>query len=108
DSSDGHPSAVQVNEKQNIVSYQASPGQHLDREEVRASEHIHMPANELLPGGRFAPLRHWLDPMAAAERCPRSDRTPGAPGWPTLPQFDRNPSRSFRAPTEQSDPRSLN
>src|SRR5262249_24190613 len=44
DSSDGDPSAVQVDEKQNIVSHQHSPGQHFDPEEVGAGEDVHMAA----------------------------------------------------------------
>jgi len=27
-------------------------------EEIRASKNVHMPANEVFLGGRFAPLRH--------------------------------------------------
>jgi len=36
-------------------------------EEVRASENVHVPANKVLPGGRFAPLRHWPDTVAAQD-----------------------------------------
>ena len=45
----------------------ARPGQHLDREEVRAGENIHVPANEVPPGGCLAPLRHRGDAMPAQD-----------------------------------------
>jgi hypothetical protein len=40
DSSDGDPPAVQVNEESKMVRHQSSPGQHFDREEIRASENV--------------------------------------------------------------------
>src|SRR5215472_11066286 len=50
-----------------MVRHQAAPGQHIDREEVRAGENVHVPANEVPPGGRFAPLRHWPDAVPAQD-----------------------------------------
>src|SRR5215831_1758859 len=36
----------------------------LNGEEVGAGENVHVPANEVLPGGRLAPLRHWPNTVA--------------------------------------------
>ena len=39
----------------------------LNGEEIRGGENVHVAANKVLPGGRFAPLRHWPDTVAAQD-----------------------------------------
>src|SRR5262245_38879736 len=49
-------SGLQMQREQNIVGNQATPCQHLYREEVRSCEHVHMGCNELLPSHVLASL----------------------------------------------------
>src|SRR5215467_3615070 len=49
DPADPYPTALQFDKEQNVVRYQASPGEHLHGEEIRSNEHVHMPADEILP-----------------------------------------------------------
>jgi hypothetical protein len=46
---------------------QASPDQELNRDEVRSSEHVHMPADELLPSRRWAPFWRRRDVVAVQD-----------------------------------------
>jgi len=50
-----------LDEEQNVVRDEPSPGQHFDREKVCAGEHVHVRPDELFPGGRATPLRRWRD-----------------------------------------------
>ena len=60
DAAQPHSATADLDEEQNVVRDEPSPCQHFDREEVRASEHVHMRLDELLPGGRATPLgRRW-------------------------------------------------
>jgi len=61
------PTALQFDKEQNVVRHQASPGQHLNREEIGSSEHVHMPADELLPSGRLTPIWRRCDVVAAKD-----------------------------------------
>ena len=58
-----HSAAVQVNEEQNIVGHQTTPGQHLDCEEVYTGQHRHMGLNKLLPGRVLASFRRRREAM---------------------------------------------
>src|SRR6516164_4516262 len=61
DAAQRHPATADLDEEQNVVRDEPSPCQHFDREEVCASEHVHMRPDELLPGGRATPFRRWCD-----------------------------------------------
>jgi len=50
-----------------VVRHQASPGQHLNREEIGSSQYVHMPADEILPRGRLAPFGRRCDVVAAQD-----------------------------------------
>ena len=45
------PARFQMNEEQDIVGGQTSPGEHLDGEEVGAGQDRHVGGDEILPGG---------------------------------------------------------
>src|SRR5260370_29812395 len=67
DASQGYAPGLQMQEEQNVVRHQAPPRQHLDREEVGSCEHVHMPADELLPGPRLRPFGSRCDVVAAQD-----------------------------------------
>jgi len=57
----------QMNEEQDVVGGETSPGKHFDGEEVGTCEDGHVRGNEILPGGILAPLGCRLDPVAAKD-----------------------------------------
>src|SRR5260370_18325894 len=61
------PARFQMNEEQDIVGGQTSPGEHLDGEEVGAGQDGHLGGDEILPGGILAPLGCGLDPVSAKD-----------------------------------------
>jgi hypothetical protein len=56
-----------MQEEQNVVRHQAPPRQHFDREEIGSGEHVHMPADELLPGRGLTPFGSRCDVVAAQD-----------------------------------------
>ena len=47
---------LQMNEEQDVVGGETSPGEHFDGEEVGARQDGHVGGNEILPGSILAPL----------------------------------------------------
>jgi hypothetical protein len=64
DPADPYPTALQFDKEEHVVRHQASPGQHLNREEIGSCEHVHMLADEILPSGRLTPFRWRCDVVA--------------------------------------------
>jgi hypothetical protein len=56
-----------MNEEQDVVGGETSPGEHFDREEVGTCQDGHVGGDEILPGGILAPLGCRLDPVAAKD-----------------------------------------
>ena len=57
----------QMNEEQDVVGGETSPGKHFDSEEVGTCKDGHVGGNEILPGGILAPLGCRLDPVSAQD-----------------------------------------
>jgi hypothetical protein len=57
----------QMNEEQDVVGGETSPGEHFDGEEVGTCQDAHVRGDEILPGGILAPLGCRLDPVAAKD-----------------------------------------
>jgi hypothetical protein len=57
----------QMNEEQDVVGGETSPGEHFDGEEVGTCQDGHVGGNEILPGGILAPLGCRLDPVSAKD-----------------------------------------
>jgi hypothetical protein len=55
---------LQVNEEQDVVCHQPTPGEHFDREEIDAGQHRQMRLNKVLPRRGLASLRRWRNPVA--------------------------------------------
>jgi hypothetical protein len=55
---------LQMNEEQNVIRHQATPGEDLDGEEIDASQHGHMRLNKLLPRRGLAPFRRRSNALA--------------------------------------------
>ena len=53
---DANAATLQMDKEQHIVSDQSSPGEHLHREEIGASQHIHVSGDEIPPGSGLASL----------------------------------------------------
>ena len=53
-----------MNEEQDVVGGEISPGKHFDGEEVGTCQDGHGRGNEILPGSILAPLVCRLDPLA--------------------------------------------
>jgi len=49
DSGQADTPTLQVNEEQDVVCHQPTPGEHFDREEIDAGQHRHMRLNKFLP-----------------------------------------------------------
>jgi len=64
DSGHADTPTLQVNEEQDVVCHQATPGEHFDREEIDAGQYRHMRLNKFLPGRGLAPLRRRRNPVA--------------------------------------------
>ena len=60
---EGDSAGFQLDEEQHVVGGETSPGQNVDREEIRASQDRHVCGNEFLPGGLLGPLRCRRDAM---------------------------------------------
>src|SRR5436190_1584682 len=84
----------QMDEEQDVVGGETSPGQHFDGEEVGTCQDAHVRCDEILPGGILALFGCRLDPVAAKDCCPPSDRKRGARDWPGLRGCGHIPSRS--------------
>src|SRR5260370_28524903 len=69
DACDGHPSGLQMEKEEYIVSHQPTPRQYLYGEEIRSRQHGHVTANELAPGCGVFPLRR--DALAAQDVADR-------------------------------------
>ena len=57
----------QMDEEQDVVGGDTSPGEHFDSEEVGTCQDGHVGGNEILPGGILAPLGRRGDPVPAKE-----------------------------------------
>ena len=57
----------QMNEEQDVVGGETSPGEHFDCEEVGTCQDGHVRGDEILPGGILAPLGCRLDPVSAKD-----------------------------------------
>src|SRR5947209_5965210 len=64
DPADPYPTALQFDKEQDVVCHQASPGQHLNGEEIGSSKHVHMPADKILPSCGLTPFRCRRDVVA--------------------------------------------
>ena len=104
DASQRHPSCFQLDDKQNIVRGQTSPGKYLGGEEVRACQNRHVGSDEVLPGSRLAAFRSRRDPMPCAERSRPSGQRSRGRGWQVHRRSGHSPSRNSRAPFAQSAP----
>ena len=65
DAGQRHSPCFQLDDKQNVVRCQTSPGEHLGGKEVHACQHRHVGGDEVLPCSRLAPFRSRRDPMPA-------------------------------------------
>src|SRR5260370_39983069 len=70
DASQAYAPGLQMQEEQNVVRHQAPPRQDLYREEVGSCEHVHVPAEELLPARLFPPFGTRCDVVAALGLAP--------------------------------------
>jgi len=61
---EGDPARFQVNEEQDVVGGETSPGEHFHREEGCARQNGHVRGDEVLPGGVLAPLWWGLDSIS--------------------------------------------
>jgi len=57
----------QMNEEQDVVGGETSPGEHFDCEEVGTSQDGHVGGDEILPGGILAPLGCRLDSVSSKD-----------------------------------------
>src|SRR5215475_12649545 len=57
----------QMNEEQDVVGGETSPGEHFNCEEVGTSQDSHVGGNEILPGGVLAALGCRLNPVSAKD-----------------------------------------
>ena len=57
----------QMNEEQDVVGGETSPGEHFDGEEVGTCQDGHVGGNEIFPGGVVAPLGCGLDPVSTKD-----------------------------------------
>src|SRR5438874_5664896 len=55
----------QMNEEQDVIGGETSPGEHFNREEVGTSQDGHVGSNEIPPGGILAPLGRRLNSIEA-------------------------------------------
>jgi hypothetical protein len=58
-----YPSSLELDEEQDVVRRQASPGEHLHGKEVGSREYGHVRPNELFPARIVAALGYRRDPM---------------------------------------------
>src|SRR5215469_1811006 len=56
-----------MNEEQDVVGGETSPGEHFDGEEVGTCQDSHVGSDEFLPGGILAPPGCRLDPVATQD-----------------------------------------
>jgi hypothetical protein len=56
-----------MNEEQDVVGGETSPGEHFDGEKVGSCQDGHVGSNEILPGGILAPLGCRLDAISAKD-----------------------------------------
>ena len=94
DACQGDTPGFQMQEEQNVVGNQAAPCQHLHREEVGASQHVHVPADELLPSSLLTPFRSRCEFRDVAGHCRRSDRKHDGRGWRERRRYGRSPIQS--------------
>src|ERR671911_1756043 len=62
-----HTSGLEMQEEQNVIGNQVAPSQHLYREEVGASQNVHVPADELFPSSLLTPFRSRRNSIAAQD-----------------------------------------
>src|SRR5215471_16596415 len=67
DTADPDPTALQLDEEQHVVRYQAAPSQHLRREEIGPGEHVHVRPDELLPSRAPTTRGRWRDVVSAQD-----------------------------------------
>src|SRR5262245_36998490 len=67
DACQGDTPSFEMQEEQNVVGNQAAPSQHLHREEVGASQHVHVPADELIPRSLLPPFRSRRNSVASQD-----------------------------------------
>ncbi len=60
-------SRFQMNEEQEVVGGEPSPGKHLNRNEVGTCQDGEVGGDEIFPGGILAPFRCRLDPVSAKD-----------------------------------------
>src|SRR5713101_5484387 len=67
DPADPYPTALQLDEEQHVVRYQAAPSQHLRCEEIGPGEHVHVRPDELLPSRAPTTRGRWRDVVSAQD-----------------------------------------
>src|SRR5215467_6116422 len=66
-SGETHPARFQMNEEQDVVGGEASPGEHFNCEEVGTNQNGHVGGDEILPGGVLAALGCRLDSISSKD-----------------------------------------
>src|SRR5688572_22218253 len=66
-SSDADASGLKQDEEQHVVRGQPFPGKYFDGKEVDSGKHIHVRADEVLPGGGLATFRRRCNAVAAQD-----------------------------------------
>src|SRR5215472_14749954 len=102
DSGQTDKATLQVNEEQDVVCHQPTPGEHFDCEEIDAGQHRHMRLNEFLPGRGLAPLRRWRNPVALQNIPYGLIRNGVTRDWPARPQCGRTPNQNSLWPYVRS------
>ena len=67
--SETDPARFQMDEEEDVVGGETSPGEHCDGEEVGTCQDGHVGVNEILPGGIVNPLGRRGDPVSAKDVC---------------------------------------
>src|SRR5689334_21129427 len=62
-----HPARFQMNEEQDVVGGEASPGEHFNCEEVGTSQDGHVAGDAILPGGVLAAIGCVLDRVSSKD-----------------------------------------
>jgi hypothetical protein len=60
-SRESYSAGLKVHKEQHVVCHQASPGQHLDGEEIGSGKNSHVGPDEVLPCRGLRAFRSWRD-----------------------------------------------
>ena len=63
DAGEGHPPALQVEEEEDVIGNETTPGQDLDGEEVCPGKNGHVGSDEVPPTRTLAAFRRWSEAM---------------------------------------------